>query len=271
MAAQERSYELFVPNDLSQPAPLLIVLHGAGGSGARIQRWLGLDALAESAGMIVVYPDGLEHAWDFGGGIPTADGRIEVDDVGFLVGLVDDLADQYAIDRTRVFAAGMSNGGLMAYRLACAAPDTFAAIAVVAAPLYYHAALECSEKPVSVLYIHGTADPILPWERNTIASGRPISLSAIETFTFWAQHNDCDQDALVSDMLPDVVEDDNSQVSHLALIDCAAGTEVQFYGIVGGGHTWPGHAFDIEMALGPLNMDIDASAVIVNWLLSLGQ
>src|SRR5690606_15001121 len=106
----DRTYELYVPASYSddQPAPLLLVLHGAGGTGARSQGWLGLDELAEENGFIVAYPDGLANNWDFGNGLPTRTGTpYRVDDVGFLVWLVDEIGKDYTIDRERVFAAGM--------------------------------------------------------------------------------------------------------------------------------------------------------------------
>jgi polyhydroxybutyrate depolymerase len=270
----DRTYELYVPASYSdgQPAPLLLVLHGAGGTGARSQGWLGLDELAEENGFIVAYPDGLANNWDFGNGLPTRTGTpYRVDDVGFLVWLVDEIGKDYTIDRERVFAAGMSNGALMAYRLACEAPETFAAIAAVAAPVYVPAVRGCEDTPVSVLFIHGTEDPILSWERVLTRNGQVIGLSAFDTFAFWSRHNGCSQDVddIHAEALPDTDPDDGSTVRHLALTDCADGTEVQFYGIEGGGHTWPGHAFDVDIELGNLNMDMDASAVIMDWLAGL--
>ncbi len=265
----ERTYTLYVPEsyDEAQPAPLLLVLHGAGGSGERSRDWLGLDALAEEAGFIIAYPDGIGRNWDFGAGIPTTGGALAVDDVGFLVWLVEQIRETYAVDTERVFAVGMSNGALMAYRLACAAPETFSAVAGVAAPLYLPAAQNCDSTPVSVLFIHGTDDPILPWERVRLRNGQIVGLSAFETFAFWAQRNQCSSspDDLQAEELPDNAPDDGSVVRHLALYDCAAGTEVHFYGVEGGGHTWPGRPFDVELELGPLNNDIDASQVILAW------
>jgi polyhydroxybutyrate depolymerase len=270
----DRTYELYVPESYAegQPAPLLLVLHGAGGTGARTRGWLGLDELADENGFIVAYPDGLANNWDFGNGLPTRSGNpFRVDDVGFLVWLVDEIGKSYRIDRERVFAAGMSNGALMTYRLACEAPETFAAIAAVAAPVYVPAVRGCEDTPVSVLHIHGTEDPILPWDRVLTRGGQVLGLSAFDTFAFWSQHNGCSQDQadIQAEELPDSDPDDGSTVRHLALDDCAEGTEVHFYGIEGGGHTWPGHPFNVDLELGNLNMDMDASEVIMHWLTHL--
>jgi polyhydroxybutyrate depolymerase len=268
----DRTYELYVPENYveGQAAPLLLVLHGAGGTGARSQSWLGLDELAEESGFIVVYPDGLANNWDFGTGLPTRSGTpFRVDDVEFLVWLVDEIGSDYTIDRERVFAAGMSNGALMTYRLACEAPETFAAIAAVAAPVYVPAVRGCEDTPVSVLYIHGTEDRILSWDRVLLRNGQVFGFSAFDSFAFWLQHNGCDQADIQAEELPDTDPEDDSTVRHLAVDDCAEGTEVHFYGIEGGGHTWPGHAFDVDLELGQLNMDMDASAVIMDWLAGL--
>lgn len=268
----DRTYEVYVPESYVAPAPLLLVLHGAGGTGARSQGWLGLDELADEYGFIVAYPDGLANNWDFGNGLPTRTGTpYRVDDVGFLVWLVDKISQDYPIDRERVFAAGMSNGALMTYRLACAAPETFAAIAAVAAPVYVPAVAGCADTPVSVLYIHGTEDRILPWDRVLTRSGQVFGLSAFDTFAYWSRHNRCSQDPadLQAEELPDTNRNDGSTVRHLALTECEAGTEVHFYGIEGGGHTWPGHPFTVDLELGQLNRDMDASAVIMAWLAGL--
>ena len=266
-----RTYELFVPDsyDADTPAPLLMVLHGASGSGARSQAWLGFDALAEAENFIVVYPDGLYNNWDFGAGVLTPDGYIQVDDVGYLTSVVDELEADYNIDPARVFVAGMSNGALMAYRLACEAPDTFKAVAGVAAGVFVMAAQNC-DKPIAVLFVQGSEDQILPWD-GTLLDGQYVGLSAADSLSFWAQLNGCNTktDAVKQADLPDSDKTDHSTVKQISLTDCADGTQVQFYAVVGGGHTWPGRPFDVDMELGAVNMDMDATQVIWEWLAGL--
>lgn len=269
----ERSYELFVPESYSAhtPMPLVIVLHGASGWGARTQAWLGFDAIAEEVGFIVVYPDGIANNWDFGGGVLTETGITHIDDDGFILWLIDNLAETHTIDTNHVFVAGMSNGALMAYQLACEAPNRFAGVAGVAAPVYAIAVQNCDNTPVPLLFMHGTADPILPWARTVYRNGTLASLSAPESMTFWSQRNRCNtsRDAVQVEEIPDIVTDDASTVQHIFITDCAGSTEVHFYGIVGGGHTWPGHPFDVGIELGAVNMDIDATVVIMDWFQSL--
>lgn len=268
-----RTYELFVPEgyDADTPIPLVMVLHGASGSGARSQSWLGFDELAEAENFIVVYPDGLYNNWDFGAGVPIPNGTIQVDDVGYLTYVVDELEGTYNIDPAQVFVAGMSNGAIMAYRLACEAPDTFKAVAGVAAGVYTMAVQNC-DQPIPVLFIQGSEDQIIPWD-GTMLNDQYVGLSAADSLSFWAQLNGCNikTDAVIQTDLPDTDKEDSSTVKHISMTDCAEGTQVQFYAVVGGRHTWPGHPFDVEMELGTLNMDMDATQVIWDWFKSSAE
>ncbi|MEO8612056.1 MAG: PHB depolymerase family esterase [Chloroflexota bacterium] len=269
-----RTYELHVPDVYQdgQAVPLLMVLHGASGSGARTEKWLGFDDLADSENFIAVYPDGIYNNWDFGAGVPTPDGSaVHIDDVGYLVWLVADLEKTYSIDPARVFVTGNSNGALMAYRLACEARDTFQAVAGVAAGVFVPAVQKCQDRPISVLFMQGTEDNILPWDGTDI-NGRHLGLSAAESLAFWTQLNHCNtaKDAVKPENLPDTDSTDHSKVTRISITDCADGSQVQFYAIVGGGHTWPGRPFDVGFDLGAVNLDIDATQIIWDWFAELG-
>jgi len=268
---EARTYELFVPESYQEgeAVPLVLVLHGASGSGARSQEWLGFDAVAEAENFIVVYPDGLYNNWDFGAGVPTPDGSIRVDDVGYLTWLMNELAQEYSLDPARVFVAGMSNGALMAYRLACEAPDTFKAVAGVAAGVFVVAVQNCEDRPIPALFIQGTEDQILPWD-GTVLSGQYVGLSAADSLTFWSGLNHCNTqtEAVQQESLPDTDKTDASTVTHIVLTDCADDAQVQFYAVVGGGHTWPGRPFDVGLELGAVNMDMDATQVIWDWFVT---
>ena len=273
---EERIYEIFVPereeNDDSA-MPLLLVLHGASGTGAGSRRWFSFDEYAQDAGFIVVYPTGIANNWDFGGGIHTRTRIFRSDDVGYLVWLVDQVALEYPIDRERVYATGFSNGAQMAYYLACRAPETFAAIAGVAAPLSGATAAGCAEATTPVLMIMGTLDPILSWQPQRTASGQIVNLGANGSVAFWSQRNQCSeaQDAIIIEDLPDSDTEDRSTVRRIGLTDCTDGAQVQFYGVIGGGHTWPGHPITVTIQLGATNLDIDATQIIVDWLTQLSE
>ena len=153
----QRTYQVHVPAGLDHPAGLVINLHGAGMTGSAQAALTNYNAVADGYGFVAVYPDGIDLSWADGRGASTPD-RQGVDDVGFLVALVDRLTQDYGIDRGRVFATGMSAGAFMATRLACERADVVSAVAPVAGTL--GAAFPCApSRPVSVLEIHGTADP----------------------------------------------------------------------------------------------------------------
>lgn len=232
-----------------------------------MQQNMGFDAIAEENGFIVVYPDSVSlRNWDFGSGVLNEDGdAVRVDDVDFLVGLMTDLQAEYNIDPEQVYATGFSNGGSMLYYLACQAPGIFNAIAIVAAPMAALSAEGCAEAPISVMLIHGMADPILPWSRITLNDGTIVSYSAVETALFWAEHNQCDLDTPALEVREDRNTTDNSLVRTIVYSSCADGGEVKIHGIDGGGHTWPGHPLTVPLELGATNMDFDATLEIWNW------
>lgn len=268
-AAFEREYELFVPSDFDpdEPAPLMIVLHGASGTGAWIREITDFDTYAEDAGFLVAYPTGVANNWDFGTGVATPDGVVRTGDVQYLVNMISEIDDDYPVDEDRVFAVGFSNGASMAYHLGCQAPDVFRAVAGVAALVYAGTVNGCALTPMPILFIHGTLDPILPWQRLTARDGRVIGLTGEESFNFWAQRNQCErtEDSLSVEDIEDTDPEDGSTVVHFTVSPCADESEVQFYAIIGGGHTWAGHPFESRFEIGSTNMDIDASQIIVDW------
>ncbi|MGI8416138.1 MAG: alpha/beta hydrolase family esterase [Nakamurella sp.] len=162
-----RSYSLYVPAKaaVTRPVPLLIVLHGGGGNGAHFEQVSGFDQVADGAGIIVAYPNavrapaGQVAAWNSGDCCGFA-ARTKIDDVGFIKGLIGALSSRYKIDPRRTYVAGYSNGGMLAYRIACQLAGTVAAIGVQSATLEF---TPCRpSQPVSLVHIHGTADTHIP-------------------------------------------------------------------------------------------------------------
>jgi polyhydroxybutyrate depolymerase len=266
-----RTYSVHVPPsyDSASPAPLVIAYHGHGGTGEGMEKLSHLYEAADRKGFIVAYPDGIQHGWN--------DGRqsappMNVDDVGFTRDLVAAIESQYNIDRGRIFATGMSNGGFFCYRLACDAPDIFAAIAPVSALMGEAlASSNTSTTPVSVLIIEGTADPFVPWHGGAVgggAGGRGNALSAADTVAFWVRLDGCS--ATPSTVtLPDKDPSDGTSVKHDTYPGGRGGTEVELYTVDGGGHAWPGGwAYLGRRAIGNTSRDIDASAVILDFFAS---
>lgn len=154
----ERHAHVHHPASAAAGAPLVVVLHAAGSSAAESRERFGWDALADRAGFVVAYPDGLHATWNAGRccGRSVAD---DVDDLGYLDTLTTRLSSEDRIDQRRVYAVGISNGGMMAYSWACSRPGELAGIGVVAAARVD----DCpTPAPLTVVAIHGTADPIVP-------------------------------------------------------------------------------------------------------------
>lgn len=233
----ERSYRLYVPDSLDRfpgARPLVLVLHGGGGSSREVRYSTRgrFDALAEADGFIVVYPDAVRHVWDTGSGDISSGLRPRRDDDGFLKALIAELARNHPVDRARVFVTGVSRGGMESYALACDNPGLIRAIAPVAMTLPAAEARDCATgAPLGFLLIHGTADPYVPYEGGRITIGRRDRdevLSAERTMAVFARRNGCGGE----------VAERIGSVDHLSLTACAVPTGL--YRVNGGGHGWPG-------------------------------
>jgi polyhydroxybutyrate depolymerase len=252
----ERTYLVDVPPSYrpGTPAPLVMVFHGAGGSGRRLAPHTGFSRLAGREGFVTVYPDGLGRRWN--------DGRSALatqDDVGFVKALLDTLERELTLDSTRVYAAGISNGAMFSYRLACELPGVFAAIAPVAGATPANLAESCGRTaPVSVLAIQGTADPLLPYAGG-VGGGRVSVLSAAGSIAFWARVAGCGAAPAVTDE-PDRVRD-GTRVRVTMYSGCRDGRAVELYTMEGGGHTWPGGP-PVGRSVGRVSREIDATALI---------
>ncbi len=239
VGARERSYEIDLParHDRDRPLPVVIVFHGGGGSADSVRRQSRLSAKGETEGFISVYPQGSGgiagklKTWNAG----TCCGHAmqqRVDETAFVAALLDDLQATVAVDRARIYATGISNGGMMAYEVACALADRVAAIAVVAGEM---TALErCRPaRPVPVLVIHGSADRNLPFEGGAGAKAFAVHevRSVASAIEFWRRHDACDEPA---------ESEQKGIVRRTSYRACAGGSAVELVAIEGGGHSWPG-------------------------------
>lgn len=260
----DRTYTLHVPP--GDPVGLVLSLHGGGGTGVGQQGLTGFDAVADLHELLVVYPDGYDKSWADGRGASPADRR-HVDDVGFLVGLAGKLQNDYGIPPGHVFVTGMSNGGFMSNRLACDRADVFAAAAPVAGTLGVGVACNPS-RPVSVLAAHGTADPLVPFKGGAVRGrgGVSHSVSATSMADRWRSADGCQGDPS-GQVLSGA--GDGTVVHRFDSAACAASTEVIFYQIDSGGHTWPGGKQYLPAAIiGPTTRGLDASEVIAQFFLT---
>ncbi|MFT5432368.1 MAG: polyhydroxybutyrate depolymerase [Myxococcota bacterium] len=251
-----REYWVHVPPGLSatEPVPLVVALHGAGQSAEQMRGLTGFDHEADRRGFIVAYPKGRDLTWRVVG---------SQKDVDFLSAMVEDIASGLPVDRSRVFAAGLSQGALMTHRIGCT-EESFAAIASVAASLSMLFENCTHPDPVPALFVLGTADPIFAFdEPGANAQGH---WGGVGGAAFWAQRIGCTA-PVVTAQVPDTASD-GLTTTLWTYGGCPRG-EVRLYGIEGGGHTWPGVAPAGSGALGPVTLDFDASLTILDFFLGL--
>lgn len=233
----ERSYILYLPKGLPQDAPLVVMLHGYGGTNAP-ERY-GMNATADRHGFAVCYPLGAKDGrnktcWNVGYPF-QADMR--VDDIAFFEKLIRHLQKEYGLSRRNVFCTGMSNGGDMCYMLAAQRPQLFAALAPVAGFMSVEILRgDRSRTPVPLFEIHGTADRTTRWEGDLDNEGGwgaylPIPVAV----GYWAAKARCAR--IACDTLPQHPGSDLRVVAH-RYTDAADDTEVWLYETIGGKHSW---------------------------------
>ncbi|MGB8646007.1 MAG: PHB depolymerase family esterase [Anaerolineae bacterium] len=271
VGALERTYLLHIPTGYTAARawPLVILLHGGGGTGKEMMTHTrgGMNALADQEGFIVAYPDGIDKQWNDGRQLDQVRAmRENIDDVGFLSALIDRLIDTRNVDSHRVYAAGISNGGMMTERIACELTGKLAAIGIVAAPLSLELSTTCKPTgPIPVVLMAGVADPLVPYgggEIKLLNIERGQGLSIPDTIRFWTTNAGCAGAPTILD-LPDTDPKDGTRVRRETYDSCRAQSAVILYTITGGGHTWPGGAQYLpEAIVGKVSRDMDANLVL---------
>lgn len=225
---QARTYHLYRPSTLANPAPLVVLIHGGFGSGEQAEANYGWDQQADKGHFLVAYPDGLNKAWNVGGGCCGKSARRGVDDVGFITQMVEAVEHATPVDATRVYATGMSNGAIMDYTLACKS-DLFAAIGPVSGTQLS----DCQNpKPISIIHIHGLADDTIPFNAGTGKGPAHIDGPAIPTLNAqWRSIDGCG---------PPTVTTAGPVTTSVA--SCSSGHTVELITVAGAGHQWPGSA-----------------------------
>lgn len=250
---EERDYLLYLPDAYSTEVslPLVIVLHSYGWK-AKIAMWnTDFNEVAEKYGFVIVYPNATPN-WNSGIGDNPSYPTPDSDDVAFIKALITEMRELYHIDLERVYATGYSNGGFMAYRLACEASDQIAAIASVGGAMPESVFDNCKPKrAVSVLEMHGTKDTTVQY------NGRPGWKSMEEAIDFWSSNNACE--SVETQTMADIDPEDESTIEKISHTNCKDGSSVILMKVENGGHTWPG---EDDSAYGRVNKDIDASAEI---------
>ena len=256
-AGISRDYLGIRPVNAPAGAPVLLLLHPNGLPPGRMANLTMAGRLAADYGAWVYLPASRGGAWaDDPGALFGAD------DVGFLDALLTREVSAHALDASRVYGAGYSNGGFMIERLACERPALLAGIALVAATLRDSVASRCTgpSRTPTVLF-NGTRDPIVPY------NGIPTLASATDTAAFWAARNQCAANERAVSNLPDLDRTDGTTVTVSRYTRCVDSVVAQ-YTINGGGHTWPGTQYaSYTLGLGPTTQDIDATIELWQQLL----
>jgi polyhydroxybutyrate depolymerase len=287
----DRAYRLQLPGSATptSPTPLIIVFHGGGGNAQGAPKITCpngdesnagcLSRLAARRGFAVAYANGTGSAvapntrtWNAGGGtgdwqcVSGAACMRKVDDVAYFDALLIDLKRALPVDEKRVFLTGISNGAAMAHRLACERASEIAAIAPIAGENQFQTSGMCvPARGVSILNIHGTADPCWGYDGGTGACAQADNkqkLSVDTSIGDWVKRLGCDA-APTKASLPDTAQDGCSAGTE-RYTGCVDGAEVELVRIEGGGHTWPG-GFLYSKTVGPLCTDFDADVLMLDF------
>jgi polyhydroxybutyrate depolymerase len=275
--SMQRSYLLRVPPQSASGKPLPVVLnfHGAGGN-AETQKWYSkMDAAADRDGYIAVYPNGTGGiggqflTWNAGSCCGPA-AAMRSDDVGFTLAVLEDIARKTPLDRSRIYATGLSNGSMMAYRLAAEASDRIAAVAGVAGAMTL---TDFSPSlPVPVMHIHSVDDQLVLFDGGLgpafpfpISNSRALHASVDNMLNKWLDHNACPDKREISAPVPGKPGGPDAAHTAKQFIwrACRGGTQVVLWKLAGPGHVWPGGQRDfLPELLGTSSAVIDANTEI---------
>lgn len=278
----KREYSVYTPPGIGKHVPLVIVLHGTYGTGEKMQKHLGFDPYARKHGFLVAYPDAYSKPlsrgttrWNDGRGTLESS-QLGVDDVRFIAEMIDDIANKYGIDRTRVFVAGTSNGGMMAYRIGCELKGKVRAIAPEIANIPSPIADKCApQMGLSILSINGSEDPIIPLNGGQVCAkvssrfcekGDVISRSA-SLFPF-SRINGCSPQPISQQRQPQV--NDGTSVEDIVYSGCRTNAAVRSIIVHGMGHVWPPNDAQLSSS-GPTSQNLDATREIVEFFMAIGR
>lgn len=243
-----RTSRLHVPQsyDPNRPTMLVLNFHGSSSNGVQEEFYTRTDVQSDRDGFLIGYPEGSQpgsqNGWN-GGSCCGLAAENDVDDVGFVSDLIDAIAADYCVDPKRIYATGMSNGGFISQRLGCELADRIAAIAPVAGTFALPPEDCHPSRPVPVLEIHGTLDPLVPY------NGEPGISSVADTIAVWRDRDGCGPSSQITFAQGDATCEAWS---------CREHSDVELCTINEGGHTWPSAILDVP-SLGKTSHDLNAS------------
>ncbi|MGZ3820349.1 MAG: alpha/beta hydrolase family esterase [Mucilaginibacter sp.] len=256
-----REFVTYSPAGLNKAdkLPVIISLHGRLGTAARQMKFANFKPIADREKVIIVCPQGIDRSWNDGRETPAKSKGIN--DVKFIDQLITYILNNDRGDASRVYITGMSNGGFMTSRLACELNNRIAAVAVVAASMDEDMTYTPT-KPMPVMYIQGTKDPLVPFAGGLMKKGAGGNIYGHEEILKkWATADHCDAQPFVTN-LPMKVNDGTSIVKE-EYSNPLTHIKVIGFTIVDGGHTWPGGTQYLpKMIIGPLSNNLNASEEI---------
>jgi len=256
-----RSFVVYMPDGISttQKPPVLISLHGRFGTGAQMMGFADFRPIADKEKFVIVCPDGISKSWN--AGLKTPANRKGINDVKFIDQLITYMLSTYHGDAQRVYVTGMSNGGFLSSRLACELPNRVAAIAAVGASMDKNQRYQPT-KPVPVMYIQGTKDPLVPFD-GVAKRGRGIGViySHLDILKLWIDADACGEKPVITN-LPDNAGDGTSIIKE-EYTNAKTGVKVIGYTVTNAGHTWPGGTQYLpKMMIGSVSHNLNACEAI---------
>lgn len=253
-----RYHKIYIPSNFTPNMPLVLNLHGYTSNAFQQVFYSGMTTVAESNDFMLVFPEGTTDQY----GVTFWNSEIageDVDDLGYLIALIDSMIVNYQVDPYRVYMCGMSNGGFMSYYSACEMTDKIAAIASVTGTMNNVIYDNCNPtKSIPVLEIHGTEDATVPYLGFESSGSFQTMMATEDVVNFWVNHNNCPESQVVE--MEDLSITDFSTVTHFSYTGGDNGASVEFYRVNEGGHTWPGSIIPLSGIV--TNHDIVASEVI---------
>ena len=230
---ETRESLLYVPDSYNptEGAPLMLSFHGFGLDSQIQLEQADMRSLADRDGILLAYPQGTPlgiSRFPHWNALPNSpENKTAVDDLGFVRELISQIESDYPINRGRVYASGFSNGGMMAFALACYEKDLVAAVAVVSGQLLDNGETCSPESPIGVITLHGTDDRVIPYE------GAVGQLSAQEAVDFWVEHNETNTSPQI-----DTFNDGDMTIERHVYDQGNNGVAVHHYKYLEGQHVW---------------------------------
>lgn len=272
-----RNYHIHVPNNPVN-APVVLLFHGNGSNYDEILGLTGIKApykkwldIAQQENLILVVPNGSSGSTGSSGWNDCRNDAATnptVDDMQFVISLLNHIKTKYNSNAAKVFALGTSNGGHFAIRLAQEIPDRITAFAAIVAANAVNSKCSNATTKVSALFMNGTSDPVIPYNGGSMTFNRGEVFSTDSTVSYWAKRNQTDILPEIT-MMPDINTNDNSTVTKSLYKNGSNGTEVALYKVTNGGHTEPSVAERYSalflLAVGKQNGDIEMANEIWNF------